>query len=327
MSTAPVELEWNVAEGGYEWSERDPHGGDLAHGRLLSDPEIQSYSDGRQWRLVARGWKSDPRFKGGKYLCAEKTYRPLTDESGLFQEFARLEPEREAILKFANRYGRLWGQVLNWGEPLWAWEGNIALMRFHITIWEAVKLNDEQSLKRLFEWRGQKGRASDDETFIFKQWIPARNCSRYVKYLSRFVYKDSRDHDDVTRAAQGYLSAAIEQMLFASVTPRMKFQPGQNFQLAMTLGNLQDVLWFQFAQAILGDRNFRDCEVCGRPFEIGPGIGNRQKVYCGSKCKMQAHRERVDKVRKLKARGMTVAQIAKATGLGRDQVKRYLANG
>src|SRR6202045_3003353 len=74
------------------------------------------------WKVANSGyqWRDIP--KQGRFLCAvdafrpdwdnmfdryRRDYRPFQEVTGLFLEFADLEPTETAIVEFVNRYGML----------------------------------------------------------------------------------------------------------------------------------------------------------------------------------------------------------------------------
>ena len=47
------------------------------------------------------------------------------------------------------------------------------------------------------------------------------------------------------------------------------------FRMAMIANSLIAGMWLQLAQKLSGSAKFRFCELCGAPFEVGPGTGRR----------------------------------------------------
>lgn len=78
---------------------------------------------------------------------------------------------------------------------------------------------------------------------------------------------------------------------------------GSTAQLAQTSGadhpslrlvprTLRSAIWLQFAQAVSENQILGKCEECPTWFEIGPGGGRPEKVYCSNACQMRAYRKR-----------------------------------
>src|ERR1700687_3416929 len=113
-------------------------------------------NSGHQWRDIA---------ERGRYLCAidalrldwnnmfdryQRSYRPIEEVTGLFLEFADLEPTEGAIVEFANKYGMLeigdhtfapsdFGAVPLHGETLEWWRGKIETLRSAVDLWRAMQ--------------------------------------------------------------------------------------------------------------------------------------------------------------------------------------------
>ena len=67
------------------------------------------------------------------------------------------------------------------------------------------------------------------------------------------------------------MTTEVTRNLSASLTPVI--QPHRNVgwgELRFVPASLGDAIWLQFAEAVCGDKTFRECLVCGKPFEISP---------------------------------------------------------
>ena len=67
-------------------------------------------------------------------------------------------------------------------------------------------------------------------------------------------------------------------------------QPSCDFHVVAD--NLISAIWLQFALAAAGDREQRKCQECPTWFEIAPGTGRPEKVFCSDACRMRAYRQR-----------------------------------
>jgi hypothetical protein len=141
-------------------------------GRDLYDFTWPVPSGGIAWQEVAtaRGplWLLT---EGKAWTPGRRFYEPLKDYSGLFRVFAFTPPDRDSILAFANRFGRLGceqmydsaelgprpkrGQFISFeGEPLEDWVTQIRTMRRLVRLWDLCLASDLAGLSTLIRWDG-----------------------------------------------------------------------------------------------------------------------------------------------------------------------------
>src|SRR5215470_12636717 len=130
-----------VNRAGYEWI----RGSELQQNGELS---------GVGWMLVSKA-----------PIGPAKTFTPLAN-TGLFREFARLNPTRDGVLNFANAYGHLSERhkllvqrkqkstEAMFGEALDAWVDAISDMKSLVALWEAMTQRDLVTLRKWISWRG-----------------------------------------------------------------------------------------------------------------------------------------------------------------------------
>src|SRR5438552_1364190 len=141
---------------------------------MIKQPESKRYEGnepfrGFTWKVYRRGYawvsvspESSQEF--GPYVLSSlaeeeeeerevDAYEPSKAEPGLFRIFANTAPTQKSILEFANRYGRLGGDVETKElfkfnvpgkpelhrkvEPLTAWAFEILFMRAIVGLWTA----------------------------------------------------------------------------------------------------------------------------------------------------------------------------------------------
>ena len=89
-------------------------------------------------RRILAGWPGDA------------SYRPLRDEEGLFERFARLGDDAEGFIAFARAYGDLdearvpvaplvEGSNVALGRPLEEWRAHRRILGFAVDLWDAVQ--------------------------------------------------------------------------------------------------------------------------------------------------------------------------------------------
>jgi predicted nucleic acid-binding Zn ribbon protein len=88
---------------------------------------------------------------------------------------------------------------------------------------------------------------------------------------------------------------------------------------------LIDAIWLQFAEAVCGNKNYRQCLVCGKPFELSPDVARTSRLFCSDSCKMQSYRQRKAKTANLWDQGLSVQEIAEAVGSDDAYVRKWVA--
>jgi len=143
-----INFSWEIPKSGFEWGERCMRG--------VKQPTLF---------LVERDTPAeDVEFPGGDGPLTY--YNPLTI-TGLFRSFADIEPTRESILQFANRYGFLGGRArfsvrslesrkkrrgyCN-GEAFETWVVEILTMRHALEFWQRARARDMKWLSQFIQW-------------------------------------------------------------------------------------------------------------------------------------------------------------------------------
>jgi hypothetical protein len=67
---------------------------------------------------------------------------------------------------------------------------------------------------------------------------------------------------------------------------------GQVPRIDLVPACLSGAAWRQFADAVLGTAQYRQCQQCPRWFEVGPDSNRLDKRYCGDACRASAYRAR-----------------------------------
>src|SRR5262249_18142595 len=93
------ELHWEVPAGGFRWVRGEPIHKGRQPARVAAAPRGLDPPVEPGWFLVPQ--RKSERKGGGK------TYNPLNVEPPLFRPFSELNPTREDVLAFANRFGPL----------------------------------------------------------------------------------------------------------------------------------------------------------------------------------------------------------------------------
>lgn len=132
MSQEPFFFAWQVVQGGHQWIEATP-------------TKPSRFTQGTKNRFLSTGHSIYERLP-------TTLYYPLKKHSGLFLEFARLDPEwPDNLLEFANQYGELgeWvGMRLRSsnqdydGEPYEMCSAEIRAMHDAVELWNMLRTQD-----------------------------------------------------------------------------------------------------------------------------------------------------------------------------------------
>jgi hypothetical protein len=343
ITSATVYFTWTPPASGHYWASARPVN---ANWSIAKRPTQV---------LVAKGLP--PTFrpygkKGGQY-------QPFETASGLFRELANVAPEPDAILAFADRYGPLtlgslfvpvdlnrpfpkppatcslahlelpttkeWRDAVLWagewnmrgalsGDRLDRWQANIRALQVLVRLWDALKADSRKGIEKYAQLHKTDGRTSMvviDET--------GNQLDEPIEFAP-----DNRDLS-LQVAAEHALARAVDKR-FSDSSAVSLYPPRSRHsrKLAIVPRTLEAGIWLQFALAIAEDKRFRDCEVCGRPFEISPQVARTNRTLCSNACKAKAHRHRREQALELAAKGLTPRQIAKQVGSQLSTVQKWL---
>jgi hypothetical protein len=130
---------------------------------------------------------------------------------------------------------------------------------------------------------------------------------------------------DVLLPALAFVHQQVNEHLAGAVTPRLEYDGENGGQYVELLPqNLLAALWLQFALAVAGDKDYRDCEVCATPFEVSLDAARADRVFCSNACRSKAYRQRQEKARRLYVEGKTARAIAKELGSDLATVKKWI---
>ncbi len=293
---------WPVSETGYHWittvgNDLPPPPDPLGQG--ASERDRQLYEIERQ-ASGPRPYLTDDVPVGRDQKL--KYVRPLVDHRGsLHRDFALLEPTPDAIVKFANAYGPLGGdieaiiplrlpedpqQYVGSGEQLDRWISEITRLRDALDLWDAVREQDEARLKPLIVWQDDGVKAQwDDERGRRIRLIAA-------EHFRPDTYKRVQKGDVISAA-----TFAVQEMVNASLWKEKRASPRlywhlekERLQQNITPHGLIGAIWLDFMLAIDGDTQYGRCAQCKAMFPIP--VKGKKKKFCSNKCRQADHRER-----------------------------------
>ena len=280
MNKQLFEFEWNVPLKGFEWvTGRGDKPGES--GQYLCEPSVKA--------------GENPEFR-----C----YAPLApDYNGLFRTLAATDPTPEGIKGFADKFGHLVslqpvpspnGTNQRLGERLENWQHYILRLKFALTLWELTRSGKRKALSQYVSWVAKDLVICASAPHLFK----TRPGDRLGLGESYWPFNASSDlfdkltFGDVLRPAVYSLQSAINEQI-QNCSPRLLWSRSRARQeLCIVPFHLLSAIWLQFAQAVDGATNHRQCPKCDRWFEVAPGRGRTDKEYCSVKCRMRAYRDR-----------------------------------
>jgi hypothetical protein len=307
---------WEAPErgDGYRWR---PFEGTLA---VIEDLEEGASGTGLRWLGPTLALQ---RNEGVPFHA----YRPLAEHPALFRDFADTRTTPEAILAFANRHGRLRGQILvlggsneiTLGETLFDWRQGILSMRGMVALWDAIQKGNVKELSGRVKVTGDAIRGCFTRPAIGGSSPDADRVEGIEEERWRTVWSRKKNpevftlltRNDLRRAARLVLQHEVNAVLPMLVSSRFVWDAdrGQS-SLRIVPISLFGAMCLQLAQAIDGDRRYQACPVCHRWFELTPGVNRADRLMCSDTCRTKAYRLRKEKARQRHAEGRSARQIA-----------------
>lgn len=250
-----------------------------------------------------------------------KPYSPLTEFPGLYRTFAELPfDDRDAILDFANKYGRLGIGIpyllqpkpkepvpIMIGERHKDWAQSIERMRQAIRIWDWFTTGDTENLSHHIQWQDAEykedgrtpkkaaGWTYDSHPHLPKDQVPAPLRSFRVIEPVLDLFKPG----DVLMPASFLVQRWINDQLREHAAPHLLYDLRLGKRILQIIPDcLLTAMWLQFARAIEGDKEFRACKACGRWFDISHRQADgrtRRREFCSDACKSKDYRRRRDR--------------------------------
>ena len=261
--------------------------------------------EGYEW---ARGkFDSEMRLVGRGGLGGRTIVRGIGPD--LFLEFANLEQQSETIRKFAERYGNLFdnhgledwvvarGRILE-GSPLNKWKTEIGDMHRLVGLWQAIKNKRKKELGKIITWaRGGVRYEFETPKSRNRRWLEHSSDEDFQRARNRFT------PGDVLGPARYAFQAELNRRISSpdNLTPprlvwtRKSLGPGVperagSLVLVFRPPNLLAAMWLQFAQAVSGRYDIRQCQGCGSYFMAGPGARRPGAKTCNDTCRQRRHR-------------------------------------
>jgi hypothetical protein len=243
------------------------------------------------------------------------------------------------------------------GELLSAWQRQLQELRQAVDLWSAVReaeSGDGAKLARCVKWRRKnlvcydsnpdlpipppdarlfglrpaprsaRGTAAigDDDTHRSSAVIAsARLNSEWLK-LFRI--------GDCLMPAKYYLQKTVNENLRNRVSPQLLWNVRRNRPHGLALffvpQSLIGLMWLQLAQAVNGNKQYRQCLACKTWMLISrETTGKRSsRSSCSNACRMKVYYGRIVQARNLRRQGLSIAQIADRLTADEQAVRRWI---
>jgi hypothetical protein len=346
MASGVFEFRWSVPKEGFRWLR--------SHFFVTQVGETSGLGAGGQLSPEAQ-WVLAPGPAAGSPFARAET-NPLVTHNALYRTFARLSPNRDGVIQFANEHGNLGlprpvplpapatpgRPPLAWVEILPDWQREIDEFRRAVEVWDMLRDGDAAGLSRLIRWR------SGDEPDRLPMgpeegWFYENGPEPGAFVGSDAAGGDQPPHRWVAKRIQVepglcqpgdpltpgllLLGGWINEHLKIHTSPRVRLDRAVGkLVLRIVPKNLLGAMWLQFAHSIDGNKEHRSCKECGNWFEISSEDDGRtaRKTFCSDPCKSRDYRRRKERAGALRSEGKSVQQIAKELDTDLTTVKKWV---
>jgi hypothetical protein len=206
-----------------------------------------------------------------------------------------------------------------------------------VALWGALLRGDRKTLGRLFRWEQGRCRYLTPED-ARPDRLESEDDSSYLRVCEPVIFDEVERpqvmkelgirRGEVIRAGWAYLACLIDGAMRDLVRPRLLLTPGKNSALLQAVpASLLGAMWWQFAQAVHGDKKYLCCPVCRKWVPLSPGRHRADSKTCSDYCRLVAYRGRQRQAQELHRRGRTPQQIAERLGSTVSVVKGWIDKG
>lgn len=119
--------------------------------------------------------------------------------------------------------------------------------------------------------------------------------------------------EDAFDVATNFVRKNVAGELYKRVHPDLVVDPRtRKVVLKMRPEDLRAAMWLQFAQAVSGNKEYRQCRHCDTWFELSAADNGRSRgrLFCTDPCKSRDYRRRKDRALALSATGLVPVDVA-----------------
>lgn len=276
---------------------------------------------------------------------------------GFANQYGGLGPEVAVRVLLAETADATTPHPWGWGEPLSRWQEEIFAMRRVVSLWDQVQAGDTQGLAQHIHWREGDETGAAGVVYTNLPAVPAQVAARLPAeqraVLAAFGIREATARErlpedtaflfawivppgepppfrpgDLGQPALWYIQTQVNAHLAgpgAPVTPRLLWDPEMTaLGLYCVPPSLRAALWLQCAQAIAGNKSYRQCRACAKWFEVSVEASRPTRLYCSDACRFKAYRRRQDEAYDLAQRGLPLKEIAKRLGTDVHTAKGWI---
>ncbi|HUE72337.1 MAG TPA: hypothetical protein VMP01_15745 [Pirellulaceae bacterium] len=90
--------------------------------------------------------------------------------------------------------------------------------------------------------------------------------------------------------------------------------------------NLWEAMLVQVAASLDERTNYRECDFCGKTFELTPSLNRSDRLFCSDNCRVKAYQRRRKEAIRLRQKGKSLRQIVKATKSDLESVQKWVTD-
>jgi hypothetical protein len=224
------------------------------------------------------------------------------------------------------------------------WSEDILAMRRCIQLWDLISAGDTDRLGEHIQWGDfEDGRVVGYDShpeLLSSLEPPPPDMRTHAVIATEVTHPDLMRQlvtGDPVEPARIYIGQVVNKHITDWVLVRMlptfpqrsgdsRGSASVRNALYMIPKNFLAGLWLQFAEAVAGNKQYERCRECLGWFEVvgGERKARKDKVYCSPRCKVGAHRKRMEEARRLHAQGKKPGEIAQALGTDVKTVRKWI---
>ena len=335
-----IEFYWRVPDSGYEWQKLKPYPRGKSV-RVLTEVNHDCKESYRDYPL----FQETGLFKTFAGLAIdESSINSFANQYGWLGSHEPLGPESDLNFPVWKAFSsnvspselRLWKKLpmhqpnspLVSGETLPGWCREIVQLRHAIALEEWSQRGQSSYLTEFIRWcHGVPGIGVQ-----ISRWIEYRGPGVGEKSPATLTLLDLDAEfadGDLIEPAQEVVRRLINDKLEEhGVLPQLLWDRrsrDHNRRIKVVPKNLIAAIWVQFALAIEGNRQYRQCDQCCKWYEISAEKREGAR-FCTDACRFKAYRIRQKEARKLHSEGLSLMGIAKKLGSEIEVVKGWIDN-
>jgi hypothetical protein len=316
MDAVRAGFRWPVAVGGYRWEHHPPA---ELNGRIERiDSELVELDPGRGYDWIDPLGKPTALFRDLALL--QPTGDPYAESEATYQA---------DILAFAARWGPLFRSPTEGSGDGYSngWVEHVEVLAYAVRIYNAIVDEDIDVLEDWLTgvywlepehhvpWKMRAGRWPNDENEdedeglsriqaieseedrfeAYQHW--SSDEQRYARIMRSIETEQARvaswtDQEILRAARHRLLHKEIKCWLTTYSSPDIIEDDDGHGRIEQVPNCLYGAAWRQLAEAILGNRQYRQCQQCPRWFVLAPDVGRADKRYCSDACRAAAYRRR-----------------------------------